>query len=81
LNFQALNQVSQRGSDLAAMMKEITDNYNITYKIPNFILDSASNNLTFADDYKHLVDSSVSHNENHNRINKLLQFAGRRSLV
>ncbi|KAG0685816.1 hypothetical protein C6P40_004782, partial [Pichia californica] len=81
LEFQLLNNSGHTGEYLAQVVKRITDNYNITYKINNICLDSASNNLRFANNFHDLVNSSIIGSPHAEHIRKGILFKGLHYLI
>lgn len=81
LSFKGLSKSYHSGRDLARVVKTITDGYNITFKISRFIVDSVSNNLSFADEYYDLIMSDIEASPFAEELKKGFVFKGRESLV
>lgn len=81
LDFKEIKKDKQAGDDLAKYLLEITDDYNITYKIVNLISDSASSNLSASEAFKELVESRLDRNINNEFILNRIVYEGRSSLV
>lgn len=81
LGFTPINKSGHDGKYIADQIKDITDKYNISKKIYRIVLDSASNNLAFAEHYKDMIDLDARSSPFKEFFKEVEIYVGKSSLV
>lgn len=69
------------GANLATIIKEILDKYNLTFKLSKIICDSASDNISMASKLHELIWRDINMGMNRPELVRLVRFKGASSVI